>query len=50
MTRDLVGIRHGKRVLNWPAIVLLGVVVGIVSGAAATVAWVALTSEFDLMM
>ncbi len=46
MARVLVGTRKGKRVINWPVVLWLGLLVGVVSGAAA--AWFLLTGEFDL--
>jgi len=40
--RILVGTRNGKRVLNWPVVLLLGMIVGVVTG------WFLLTKEFSL--
>jgi hypothetical protein len=46
MKRTLVGIRGGKIAINWPAVLLTGLVVGIVSGSAAAITWFMLTGEF----
>src|SRR4051812_42298748 len=46
--RALVGRRNGKRVINWPAVLLLGVIVGVVSGAAGGATWFLLTKKFSL--
>ena len=46
--RVLVGTRRGRRVVNWPVVLLLGVIVGVVSGASGAVTWFLLTREFSL--
>jgi hypothetical protein len=48
MRRILVGKRNGKRVINWPAVLLTALVVGFVSGAAGAATWFVLTKDFDL--
>jgi hypothetical protein len=48
MRRVLVGKRNGKRVINWPSVLLVGLIVGLVSGASGAVTWFVLTGEFDL--
>lgn len=47
MQRVLVGKRDGKPVINWPVVVVIGLIVGIVAGAACTAAWFLLTGEFS---
>jgi hypothetical protein len=46
--RVLVGRRNGKRVINWPVVFLLGLIVGVVSGASGAGTWFLLTNEFSL--
>jgi hypothetical protein len=46
--RVLVGSRNGKRVINWPIVLWLGLVVGVVSGASAGGIWFLLTKQFSL--
>jgi hypothetical protein len=46
--RVLVGTRNGKRVVNWPAVVLLGLIVASVSGASGVGTWFLLTQQFSL--
>ena len=46
--RVLVGSRNGKRVINWPVVLLLGLIVGVVSGASGAGTWFLLTKEFSL--
>ena len=46
--RVLVGTRNGKRVINWPVVFLLGLIVGVVSGASGAGTWFLLTKEFSL--
>src|SRR5205809_7934503 len=46
--RVLVGTRRGKRVINWPVVFLLGLIVGVVSGASGAGTWFLLTKEFSL--
>jgi len=46
--RILVGTRNGKRVLNWPVVLLLGMIVGVVTGASGAGTWFLLTKEFSL--
>ena len=45
--RVLVGTRNGKRVINWRVVFLLGLIVGIVSGASGAGTWFLLTKEFS---
>jgi hypothetical protein len=49
MKKELVGIRRGKRAINWPALLLLGLLVGLVSGCSAAATWFLLTKEFSLI-
>ena len=44
----LVGSRNGKRVINWPVVLMLGLVVGVVTGASAAGMWFLLTKQFSL--
>ena len=46
--RVLVGSLNGQRVINWPVVLLMGVVVGVVTGASAAGMWFVLTREFHL--
>jgi hypothetical protein len=46
--RVLVGRRDGKRVINWPVVLLLGLMVGFVSGGAGAATWFLLTKQFSL--
>lgn len=46
--RILVGRRNGKRVINWRVVFLLGLIVGVVSGASGAGTWFLLTKEFSL--
>ena len=46
--RVLAGTRNGKRVINWPVVFLLGLIVGVVSGASGAGTWFLLTKEFSL--
>ena len=46
--RVLVGTRNGKRVINWPVVFLLGLIVGVVSGTSGAGTWFLLTKEFSL--
>lgn len=46
MRRILVGTRGGVSVINWPAVLFTGFIVGVVAGLAATVTWYLLTAEF----
>jgi hypothetical protein len=46
MTRVLVGVRGGRRVINWRAVLLVGLVVGLVGGGAGAAMWFLLTKEF----
>jgi len=48
MRKVLVGIRKGKPVINWPAVLLVGLIGGMVAGAACAAAWFLLTREFSL--
>jgi hypothetical protein len=48
MKRILVGTRNGKPVINWPAVLVVAVVVGIAVGGACTATWFLLTGEFSL--
>lgn len=48
--RVLVGKRDGKRVINWPVILMLGLVVGFVSGGTGAATWYFLTNEFSLFV
>lgn len=45
--RVLVSTRNGKRVINWPVVLLLGLIVGLVTGACAAGTWFLLTREFS---
>lgn len=47
--RVVVGTRNGKRVINWPVVLCLGQIVGLVSGVSAAGTWYVLTGEFSLM-
>jgi hypothetical protein len=47
MRRVLVGKCGGKRVINWPGVLLAGLIVGLVSGASGGATWFLLTGEFD---
>jgi hypothetical protein len=49
MKRALVGTHLGKRVINWPTVLLLGLVVGLVSGGSAIAFWSLLTGEVTVM-
>jgi hypothetical protein len=49
MKRELVGSRRGERVINWPAVLVLGLAVGFVSGCSAAGTWFLLTGEFSLV-
>ena len=46
--RVLVGTRRGKRVINWPVVLWLGLITGIVSGASGAGTWFLLTKGFSL--
>ncbi|MFO0965121.1 MAG: hypothetical protein U0793_05990 [Gemmataceae bacterium] len=46
--RILVGTRNGKAVINWPTVLVIGLLVGLVVGAAGTATWFLLTGEFSL--
>jgi hypothetical protein len=46
--RILVGARNGKAVINWPVVLALGLIVGIVAGAACAGVWFLLTREFSV--
>ena len=46
--RVLVGRRNGKRVVNWPVVLLLGVIVGVVGGASGGATWFLLTKKFSM--
>lgn len=46
--RILVGTRNGKRTINWPMILSLGLMVGVVAGASGVGTWFLLTNEFSL--
>jgi hypothetical protein len=46
VNRALVGLRRGKPVINWPAVLLVGFVVGAVVGAVGSATWWLLTGEF----
>jgi hypothetical protein len=46
--RIVVGRRGGKRVINWPVALWLGLITGVVSGAAGAGTWFLLTKEFSL--
>jgi hypothetical protein len=43
-----VGLRRGKRAINWPAVLGLGLAVGLVSGGSGAATWYLLTREFSL--
>ena len=46
--RVLVGRRDGKRAINWPIVLLFGVVVGVVAGASGGATWFVLTKKFNM--
>lgn len=46
--RVLVGRRSGKRVIHWPVVFSLGLMIGTVSGASGAGTWFLLTKEFSL--
>ena len=46
--RVLVGSRNGKRVINRPIVLLLGLLVGVIAGASAAGIWFLLTKQFSL--
>jgi hypothetical protein len=46
--RVLVGRRNGKRVINWPVVFLLGIIVGVVTDASGAGTWFLLTKKFSL--
>lgn len=46
--RILVGTRGGKPVINWPTVLGVGLLVGLVAGAAGSGTWFLLTGEFSL--
>ena len=48
MNRELLGLRLGKRVVNWPAVLVLGVLAALVSGCSAAAMWFLLTGGFNL--
>ena len=47
MTRVLVGKRNGKRIINWPGVLLVGLIVATVSGLSGGFTWFLLTGEFS---
>lgn len=49
MTKVLVGIRDGKRVINWPAVLLVSLLVGLVGGGSGAVTWFLLTKELRVV-
>ena len=49
MKRNLVRIRGGKRVINWPAVLLVSLIVGAAGGGAAALFWFLLMKDFSLM-
>lgn len=48
MNRGLVGLRRGKRALNWPVVLWLGLLSALVSGCSAAAMWFLLTKESSL--
>ena len=46
--RIMAGRRNGKRVVNWPIVLLLGEVDGVVSGASGGATWFLLTKKFSI--
>lgn len=48
MRRVLVGARNGKPVINWLAVMLVGLIGGSVAGAACAAVWFLMTREFSL--
>lgn len=46
--RVLVGVRNGKRVINWLVVLWLGLIVGMVAGVSGAGTWFLLTGEFSL--
>lgn len=46
--RILVGTRDGKPVINWPTVLVIGLIVGLVVGACGTATWYLMTGEFSL--
>jgi hypothetical protein len=46
--RVIVGRRNGKRAINWPVVLVLGGIVGVVSGAAGGVTWFLLAKQFNV--
>jgi hypothetical protein len=46
MRRILVGTRGGVAIINWPAVLLTGIVTGLVAGTAAAGTWYILTDQF----
>jgi hypothetical protein len=45
--RILVGRRNGKRVINWPVVVSLALLVGAVAGGSGAATWFLLTKEWS---
>jgi hypothetical protein len=48
MNRALLGLRLGKRVINWPTVFVLGLLAVLVSGCSAAATWFLLTGGFNL--
>lgn len=46
--RTLVGTRNGQPVINWPTVIGVSLLVGLVAGATGTLTWFLLTGEFSL--